>query len=321
MNVLVTGGGGYIGSFMVKALCDRGDNVYVLDSFERGFRDAVDTRAEIIEGNLLDQGFVAQTFNRVSMDAIIHFAGLISVAESVKKPGIYFESNIMGALNILDAIKEKNIKFIFSSTAAVYGNPIQIPIPEEHPKNPTSPYGVSKLMVEDILKWYNQIFGQRYIILRYFNASGAALDGSMGERHNPETHIIPIAIDAALHDREFRIFGNDYDTRDKTCERDYIHVLDLVQAHILALESDVDIKGGSFNVGSGHGYTNKEVVEMVEKISGKKLQVTQRERRLGDPARLVADVSKINEQLHFDTRYSDLETIVKSAYAWHTKDA
>lgn len=321
MKLLVTGGGGYIGSFMVRALCERGDKVYVLDSFERGFRDAVDKRSEIIEGDLLDQDFVKNTFDKISLDAVIHFAGLISVAESVIKPGIYFESNIMGALNILDSIKEKNLKFIFSSTAAVYGNPIEIPIPEIHPKNPTSPYGVSKLMVEDILKWYNQLFGQRYVALRYFNASGAALDGSMGERHIPETHIIPIAIEAALYDREFSIYGNDYDTRDKTCERDYIHVLDLVTAHILALESGVDQAGAVFNVGSGHGFTNREVVEMVEKVSGKKINISEKDRRPGDPARLIADASKIFQELNFKPKHSDLETIVRSAYLWHTQKA
>lgn len=318
MKVLVTGGGGYIGSFMVKILCDRGDDVYVVDNFERGFRDAVDNRVTIIEGDLLDSDFVVKTFQE-PFDAVIHFAGLISVAESVKEPGMYFESNIMGALNILDAIKEKHIKFIFSSTAAVYGNPIEVPIPEDHPKNPTSPYGVSKLMVEDILKWYNQLFHQEYVILRYFNASGAALDGSLGERHNPETHIIPIAIEAALQGGDFFIFGNDYDTKDKTCERDYIHVLDLVEAHVLALESEVGVAGEVFNVGSGVGFTNKEVVRMVEKVSGKKLNIIEKERRPGDPARLVADASKIKKSLNFTPKHSDLETIVKTAYLWHSK--
>ncbi len=320
MNILVTGGGGYIGSFMVEALLERGDNVSVIDNFERGYKDAVDPRAQIIEGDLLDKTFVASVFNNSSFDAIIHFAGLISVAESMREPGMYFESNIMGALNLIDCIKEKNTKFIFSSTAAVYGNPVKLPIPEDHPKNPTSPYGVSKLMVEDMLNWYNQIYGLPFIALRYFNASGAALDGSMGERHNPESHIIPIAINAVIENKEFHVYGTSYDTPDGTCVRDYIHVNDLIDAHLLALDKMSEKSHASYNVGTGIGYSNKDVISMVEKIADKKLQVVEDEKRSGDPDSLIADPTMIKSDLGFEPKHSSLETIVSSAYKWHTKN-
>ncbi len=319
MNILVTGGGGYIGSFMVKALVDRGENVSVVDNFERGYEDAVDKKAKIIKGDLLDKSFVISAIESDKFDAIIHFAGLISVAESMREPGMYFESNIMGALNIMDSIKESGIKFIFSSTAAVYGNPLQVPIPETHPKNPTSPYGVSKLMVEDIINWYNQIYGFSSVALRYFNASGAALDGSMGERHKSESHIIPLAIKAILNDEEFRIYGTDYDTTDGTCERDYIHVLDLVKAHMLALDKMKLGSSVSYNVGTGIGYSNKQVVEMIEKVSNKKIKLIEDKRRPGDPDKLIADPQMIKADLGFNPEYSSLEAIVDSAYKWHSK--
>ncbi len=319
MKILVTGGGGYIGSFMVKALIERNDTVFVIDNFERGYKKAVDPKADILEGDLLDKNFVSKVFQDISFDAVIHFAGLISVAESMREPGMYFESNIMGALNILDFIKEKNSKFIFSSTAAVYGNPISLPIPEDHPKNPTSPYGVSKLMVEDILKWYNQIYGLSSTALRYFNASGAALDGSMGEQHKSESHIIPLAIKALLENKEFHIYGTDYNTPDGTCVRDYIHVLDLIDAHLLALDQMKEGKHNAYNVGTGIGYSNKEVINMVEKVTGKKLFVIDDKRRGGDPDSLIADPQKIKKELGFNPNRSDLETIVSSAWKWHDK--
>lgn len=319
MKVLVTGGGGYIGSFMVKALCDRGDTVYVVDSFERGNRDVVDERATIFKGDLLDKDFIEKVLNDTPVDSVVHFAGLISVGESVKKPGLYFKSNVLGALNLLDAIKGKNIRLIFSSTAAVYGNPTTIPIPEDHNKAPTSPYGASKLMVEDILSWYHQIYGLSFTALRYFNASGAALDGSMGESHIPETHIIPCAIEALLQGKPFHLFGTDYNTPDGTCVRDYIHVLDLVNAHILCLDKMNDGEKNFFNVGTGIGHSNKEVLSMIEEVSGKKLEIVNEKRREGDPDELIADVSSIKQKLGFEPQHSDIKTIVESAYLWHSK--
>lgn len=318
MNILVTGGGGYIGSFMVKALCDRGDTVFVIDSFQHGFRDAIDPRAQVYEGNLLDKEFVDKTIPQLDISAVIHFAGLIEVGESVKKPALYFETNIMSALHVIDAVKDKDVKFIFSSTAAVYGNPLRVPIPEDHPKEPTNPYGESKLTIEKILIWYNHLYGLSFTALRYFNASGASLDGSMGERHVPETHIVPCAIKALLEKRPFHLFGQDFKTPDGSCVRDYIHVLDLVQAHLKALEHMKQGGRAFMNVGTGNGYSNKQVLDMVNKVSGEKLEVIDDPRRAGDPDQLIADASLIQKDLGFKPEYSDLETIVKSAYLWHS---
>jgi len=262
-------------------------------------------------------------FSSSQFDAVIHFAGYISMEESARDPGLCFCNNTSGSLEIIEHCKRNNVKnFIFSSTAGVYGNPIKIPIPEDHPTNPVNPYGESKLMVEKILSWFNKIDGLSYACLRYFNASGAAIDGSMGEAHDPETHIIPKAIEAALNNNEFKMFGTDYQTQDGTCVRDYIHVLDLVEAHILALEKLVKDKGGYiYNVGTGKGYSNKEVVEMVKKISGINFPIVELERRSGDADSLVADSSKIRNELGFNPKYSDLETIVKTAWEYHSKNS
>lgn len=319
MQILVTGGGGYIGSFMTRALLDTGMEVSVLDNFSRGYRDAVDTRAKILEGDLLDTSFLDTVVSQNSFEAIIHFAGYISVAESVEKPGEYFRNNVFGTLNLLEKVKDKNIKFIFSSSAAVYGDPTTVPIPEDHAKDPTSPYGQTKLMVEQVFRWYNRAYKTPFAALRYFNASGAALDGSQGERHNPETHIIPKVIEAAQNGTDFTLFGDDYDTNDGSCVRDYIHVLDLVDAHIRALHK---LEAGSalaYNVGTGNGYSNKEVIAAVEKVSGKKINVVVKPRRAGDPAKLIADCTKINNELGFVAQYSDIETVVASAWQWHNK--
>jgi len=323
MKILVTGGAGYIGSFMVKRLISRGDEVHVIDSLERGHKDAIDSEAIFHQMNLMDWDEVGQVFSSNQFDAVIHFAGYISVEESSRNPGLYFYNNTSGSLEIIKQCNRNNVKsFIFSSTAAVYGNPIKIPIPEDHPTNPVNPYGESKLMVEKILSWFNKINGLSYTCLRYFNASGAAIDGSLGEAHDPEIHIIPKAIEAALSNNEFKMFGTDYQTQDGTCVRDYIHVLDLVEAHILALEKLVKDKGGYiYNVGTGKGYSNKEVVEMVKKISGINFPIVELERRSGDADSLVADSSKIRNELGFNPKYSDLETIVKTAWEYHSKNS
>lgn len=319
MQILVTGGGGYIGSFMTKALLEQGFTVFVLDNFSRGYKEAVDKRATILEGDILDKTFVKDVFSKQKFDAVIHFAGLIAVGESMLQPGAYFDTNVLGSINLLEGIKNTGTKFIFSSTAAVYGNPETIPIPESHPKNPTSPYGESKLMVEKILSWYNKIYGTPFAALRYFNASGAALDGSMGEQHFPETHIIPKAIEAIMENKPFTLFGTDYDTDDGTCVRDYIHVLDLIDAHMFALRKLTEGSALIYNVGTGRGYSNKEVLAAIEKVSGKKIEVREEDRRAGDPARLVADPMKITSELSFVPNYSDIETIAASAWEWHSK--
>lgn len=322
MKILVTGGAGYIGSFMIKHLLERGDEVIVVDNLERGHKDAIDSRAKLLQGDLLDRSFVSNVFANDKFDGVIHFAGYISMGESVENPFIYFQNNIFSSLNIMEEmVKTKTDNFIFSSTAGVYGNPTVLPIPEDHPKNPENPYGESKLIVEKLMDWYQKTHGLNSVALRYFNASGAALDGSLGEQHNPETHIIPNVIKAILENKSFKLFGTDYKTKDGTCIRDYIHVLDLANAHTLALEKLTKDKGMfKYNVGTGSGYSNKEIIDTVKKVSGKDFQIEESSRRPGDADELIADVSKIKSELNFIPQYSDLETIIHSAWKWHSKN-
>lgn len=321
MKILVTGGAGYIGSFMTNALIDSGYQVAVVDSLERGHKENINTQAEFANLNILDKQTLADYLKNNSFEAIIHFAGYISMGESMENPSAYFQNNTLGSLNLLDCAVSNGInKFIFSSTAGVYGNPIKIPIPEDHSNNPTNPYGESKLMVERILDWYQKIHGLNFVSLRYFNAAGASEDGNMGESHSPETHLIPNAITAAIGDQEFNLYGDDYNTQDGTCIRDYIHVIDLVNAHVLALDKLKKDSGGFFyNVGTGIGHSVKEVLSIVKEISGKKVKVEAKPRRPGDAKILIADVSKIKSELGFIARMSDLETIVKTAFNWHKK--
>ena len=323
MKILVTGGAGYIGSFMVKALLDKGDDVTVFDNLSRGHESAIDKRANFLKGDITDESDLNRLLENSKYDAAIHFAGLIAVGESEQNPELYYKNNVIGSKLFFEAcISKGNIKkFIFSSSAAVYGNPLTVPIPEDHPKKPTSKYGENKLEIEEAL---TQIRASNndvsFVALRYFNAAGAALDGSMGEDHNPETHIIPNIVKAIKNKQSFKLFGSDYNTKDGTCVRDYIHVLDLVEAHILALDKLNKDKGGYFyNVGTGNGYSNREVVEMVKKISGEDFPVENEPRRPGDAEELVADPQKIKQELGFEPKYSDLETVVKTAWLWHTK--
>lgn len=321
MKILVTGGAGYIGSFMVKEALNKGYEVVVVDNLERGRQDAIDKRAKLIIGELKDKEFIEHVFSKDKFDTVVHFAGFISMAESVSNPYIYFQNNINASLNVLESMVRRGVSnFIFSSTAGVYGNPIKTPIREDHPKNPTNPYGESKLMVEKILTWYRAIYGLNFIALRYFNASGASLDGKMGENHYPETHLIPIAINAILNKTQVALYGNDYHTNDGTCIRDYIHVIDLVEAHILAI-SKLRKDGGAFfyNVGTGQGHSNKEVLDMIRKISGSEINIKITNRRPGDADILIADPTFIKRDLGFTPKYSDLETIIKSAWEWHKK--
>lgn len=324
MKILITGGAGYIGSFMTRLLLDRGDNVTVFDSLERGHKEALDSRAKFIKGDIKDKSTLESVFSDDKFDAIMHFAAYISVEESEREKEKYYQNNVVGSQNLFEsAINIGNVRnIIFSSSAAVYGSPHKIPIPEDHPKNPTSEYGKNKLAMEEILESIRKENPEvSFAALRYFNAAGAALDGSFGEKHDPETHIIPLAIRAAISsDSEFNLYGTDYDTPDGTCIRDYIHVLDLVEAHILALEKIQKDPGGYYyNVGTGKGYSNREVIQMVEKVSGRKINVREESRRAGDPDQLVADPTSIRMELRFSPKYSDLETIVESAWVWHTK--
>lgn len=320
---LVTGGAGYIGGFMTRRLLDEGHRVVVADNLKRGHRQAVDPRATLYVGDLRNTDTVAKLFDQEGQfDGVIHFAAFISMGESMQNPGLYFSNNIQSSLNIIDEmVKRGQNNFIFSSTAGVYGNPTKIPIPEDHPTTPENPYGQSKLMVEQMLSWYLKTQKLSYVSLRYFNAAGGALDGSMGEQHSPESHIIPNIIHAALEQRPFKLFGTDYKTHDGTCVRDYIHVLDLVTAHLLALDKLNTTHGGFvYNVGTGHGYSNKEVVEKVREVTAIDLTVEHTDRRPGDADILVADATKIQTELGFKPRYSDLETIIKTAWEWHKKE-
>lgn len=306
---------------MTKRLLDDGVNVVVADSLERGHKSALDLRASFTQGDLRSKEFVKDLFEQNKIDGVVHFAAYISMAESMEDPGMYFDNNVDPVRLILEQMHHHNVKsFIFSSTAGVYGNPAQVPIPEDHQKKPTNPYGESKLLVEQMLKWYQKIYGINYVALRYFNAAGASLDGSLGEQHDPETHIIPNVIKAALSGDKFTLFGDNYDTPDGTCVRDYIHVLDLVEAHILALKKIQKNNGGFFyNVGTGKGYSNKEVVDKVKEISGKDIVIEMAERRPGDAGQLIADASKIQHELGFSPKHSDLATIVSSAWKFHSK--
>lgn len=320
MKVLVTGGAGYIGSFMIKRLLDEGHDVVVADSLENGHKEAVDRRASLRVGNLLDRMFVKELFDNDGFSSVLNFAGYISMAESVQNPQKYMQNNVQSAVNVLDEMVNHRVSnFVFSSTAGVYGNPQKVPIPEDHPKHPTNPYGKSKLMVEKLLDIYRHKSLQ-FTILRYFNAAGAALDGSMGENHPEESHIIPNVINAILKNEELSLYGTDYDTKDGTAVRDYIHVLDLVEAHMLSLKMMEKNKASFiYNVGTGKGYSNKEVIDTVSRIANTSVNVKEMPRRPGDADVLIADPTKINKELGFVPKYSSLDIIVTTAWKWHKK--
>ena len=323
MRILVTGGAGYIGSFMVQALLDKGHETVVFDSLERGHKEAIDSRAKFVQGDIKDRNALESMFNNEKFDVVMHFAAYISVEESEREEEKYYQNNVIGSKNLFEsAIKIGNVRnFIFSSSCAVYGNPKKIPITEDHPKNPVSEYGKNKLEMERILESLKRENpDMSFAALRYFNAAGASIDGSNGENHNPEIHIIPLAIRAAITNGEFNLYGTDYNTPDGTCIRDYIHVLDLVTSHIIALEKILKNPGGYYyNVGTGNGYSNRQVLAKVEEVSGKKINIRETTRRPGDPDRLVADPTKIKSELGFEPKYSDLGTIVESAWRWHSR--
>ena len=323
-KILVTGGAGYIGSFTVKALKNSGYEPIVFDSLETGHREAI-PGIKIYNGNLQkDKELLKKIFKEEKPEAVIHFAAYIEVGESVENPQKYFFNNVFGTLNLLKIMVEsKVLKIVFSSTAAVYGEPKKIPIDEDDPKFPTNSYGESKLMIEKILNWYGQAYDLSSIALRYFNACGAALDGSYGQDYPKPTHLITRACEAALGKRkDFQINGDDYKTPDGTCIRDYIHVLDLAEAHVAALNFLYRKNTKNYhyyNVGTGEGYSVLGVVKMVKKISGVNFNSPIGSRREGDPARLIARAEKIKREFDWQAKHSDLETIVKSAWEWHKK--
>ncbi len=316
-RILVTGGAGYIGSNTTLQLLDAGYDVVVVDNLSRGNRGAVDP-ARLRVMDLLDTDGIVRVMSEKPCDAVIHFAAFIAVGESMRVPEIYFRNNTAGSLSLLTAMLKAGIgKIVFSSTAAVYGMPARVPIPESEPRAPVNAYGESKVMVETLLEWFDRIHGMRSVCLRYFNASGADPKGRAGEDHEPETHLIPLLFRAVQTGKPVTLFGDDYATPDGTCIRDYIHVTDLAQAHIAAVEA---LAGGSeskkFNVGTGHGFSVKEVLSAVEKVTGKKVPCVTGPRRDGDPPMLVADSTRLQRELGWKPEYSDLNRIVETAWAW-----
>lgn len=317
-TVLVTGGAGYIGSHAVKALRQQGTSVVVYDNLTAGHRAAARGAQALVDGDILDVERVRATIREHGVDAVMHFAAWLSVGDSVKDPSGYYRNNVVGALSVLDAMVAEKVRFfVFSSTAAVFGNPIETPISETHPTNPINSYGETKLAVERALPHYEAAYGIKSVALRYFNAAGADPDGELGEDHAPEQHLIPRAVDAALGRGTLAIFGEDYDTPDGTCLRDYIHVTDLASAHILALDA---LGGGAvstrYNLGNGRPTSVKAVVESVGRVVGRKVPYTLGLRRAGDPAVLFASSDRIKHELGWKPRFEEIDTIVQTAWRW-----
>lgn len=317
--ILVFGGAGYIGSHTVKHLLDNGYSCVVADNLIYGHREAVDPRAEFVHADLADKYSLQQLFDTHKIEAVIHFAAFTYVGESVTDPQKYYINNVVGTTNLLNAMLQHGVKkIVFSSTCATYGEPQYIPMDEKHPQSPINPYGRTKLMIEQIFADYERAYGLKHIALRYFNAAGCAQDGSIGESHNPETHLIPLVLKAIKGERaNIKIFGTDYDTPDGTCLRDYIHVEDLALAHRLALEK-LDDYSGCINLGTGIPTSVKEIISAAENVSGLKCPVEIAPRRAGDPAKLYADNRKAKEILGWQPRYTQIEDIISTAWNWET---
>ncbi len=318
MNVLVTGGAGYIGSVCVRRLCRAGHRVTVLDNLSAGHRQAVLDPATLVVHDLLDAAGLDRIVAEGRFDAAMHFAALTAVGESVQKPLEYWRTNTGGTLNLLEAMQRYGVKrFVFSSTCAVYGDPRKLPLTEDHPKNPVSPYGRSKAAVEWMLEDASRAWGLGAMALRYFNAAGAADDGALGEDHDPESHLIPIALQAAAGLRgRMKVFGTDWPTPDGTCIRDYIHVEDLAEAHLLALEAAAEGTARFLNIGTGHGHSVREVVDMAGRVTGRPVPADMADRRAGDVPTLMADPSLACQTLGWQAKRVDLEQIVRSAWQW-----
>lgn len=320
MAILVCGGAGYIGSHTVMELLDKGYEVIVFDNLEKGHENAVSGKVKLCIGDLRKPDDIDKVFKENNIDAVIDFAAYSLVGESVLEPFKYFENNFGGTLNLLKSMKEHGVKYIvFSSTAAAYGEPDRSPILESDATIPTNPYGESKLCVEKMLKWIDRAYGIHYSVLRYFNVAGAHISGKIGEDHKPETHLIPLVLQAALGTRNsISIFGNDYNTPDGTCVRDYIHVTDLADAHILALENTMKTnKSSTYNLGNGKGFSVKEIVETSIKVTGVNIKSVIAPRRAGDPSTLVASSEKIMYELGWKPKYNKLEQIIETAWIWH----
>jgi len=319
MAVLVTGGAGYIGSHAVAALLEKGEQVVIIDNLYQGHREAV-IGGKFYEGDLRDADFLARVFQENDIDGVIHFAANSLVGESMKDPGKYYHNNVYGTLCLLEQMQKTGVsRIVFSSTAATYGEPERVPIDEYDRTVPTNAYGETKLAMEKMIRWFDVAHGIKFVSLRYFNAAGAHLSGKIGEAHHPETHIVPLILQVALGQREhISVFGDDYPTEDGTCIRDYIHVSDLADAHILALEG---LRNGAdsaiYNLGNGSGYSVKQVIEVSRQVTGHPIPAKYEPRRAGDPAVLIASSERARKELGWTPRFGKLEDIVSSSWAWH----
>jgi len=322
MSICVCGGAGYIGSHTVRYLADHGVELLVIDNLSKGHRSSVANNIPFYQGDLRDRGFLEKVFSENKIEGVIHFAADSLVGESVLDPLKYYQNNVMGTLTLLEVMNQHKVKtIIFSSTAATYGEPVSTPILEQDPTFPTSPYGESKLAVEKLLKWCDQAYGIKYIALRYFNVAGAHLSGDIGEDHQPETHLIPLILNVALGKTpSLKIYGTDYPTKDGTCIRDYIHVMDLAEAHFLALKKVLETRQSKiYNLGNGQGYSVQEVIQTARKVTGHSIPIQAIDRRPGDPAILLASSQKACDELGWKPQYFELSTIIQSAWAFHQK--
>ena len=317
-SILVTGGAGYIGSHAVKVLAAAGASVIVYDNMSAGHGEATRHASAVVDGDILDTARLGAAMREHKVDAVMHFAAWLSVGDSVRDPAGYYRNNVVGALSVLDAMVAENVKhLVFSSTAAVFGNPVETPIVETHPTQPINAYGQTKLAVEHALPHYETAYGLRSVVLRYFNAAGADPEGELGEDHAPELHLIPRAIDAALGRSTFQVFGDDYDTPDGTCLRDYVHVTDLASAHLLALQAlRAGAASGRFNLGNGRPTSVKDVLDSIERVVGRKVPFTKGPRRAGDPGILYASSARIREELGWKPRFEEIDVIVETAWRW-----
>jgi UDP-glucose 4-epimerase len=316
MKILVIGGAGYIGSVCCELLINEGHEVGIFDNLEEGHRAAIEPRARFFEGDLADKAVIRDALAAYRPEAVMHFAASALVGESMQNPGKYFRNNVANGLNLLDAMIDVKINnLIFSSTCATFGPPDKVPIDETLPQRPINPYGESKLMFENVMRWYNTVHGLKFVSLRYFNAAGAS--ANFGEHHRIETHLIPNVLKVALGEKSHvEIYGTDYDTPDGTCIRDYIHILDLARAHILALTAP---KSEFYNLGTGGGSSVREVIEAARRVTGREIPVVEKPRRPGDPPRLIASSKKIKQELGWDPQFQSLDAIIESAWKWHQK--
>lgn len=319
MRILITGGAGYIGSHAVKLINQHGFDAITYDNLENGHKESL-LGGKLIQGDLRDREQLFETFGKYRFGAVIHFAAYASVGDSVRNPAKYFLNNVTGGINLLEAMRIFNVpRMVFSSSAATYGEPASIPVREDDAKNPTNPYGETKLQFEKILKWYDIAYDIKYVSLRYFNASGADPDGKIGEDHYPEDHLIPTILQVAMGKTEsVKIFGNDWDTPDGTCVRDFIHVSDIAEAHIKALRLlEAGMKSNEYNMGNGDGQSVMQIIKAAKDVTGINIPWEATERRPGDPARLVASSEKIKRDMEWEPRFPDLHTIIEHAWRWH----